>query len=366
MLIVAGLNLNQINPRVWDKSSPYYLKDLKAVMLSYAQIHPRLKTRAQMMKEGIRSVLNIPDEIKIYLDNGAFNFAMKGFDAPVADYEEFVDATKPDWKPIPQDFIPAPKMTLKEQRECLKQTMDVNLAFKHDGFVPVIHISRVLKKYILEIRNCDELNKKTSIAIGGIVPNLLRAPKALSHSKILENLINLRKEFSDRTIHIFGIGGISTLHLAALLEIDSVDSSGWRNRAARGIILLPGKTERTISELGSWHGRKLNEKDDEELAACSCPACLRFGLEGLKSGGTSGFSNRATHNLWVLLEENSWIQEKIAEGTYDDLYKERVDHSSYRLLIDELVKKKKRLISKSERLQPALDFLRKEAWRKSY
>ncbi len=61
-----------------------------------------------MMSEGIRSVLNIPEETQVFLDNGAFNFAMKGFDAPVKDYEEFAEQTKPDWKPIPQDFIPAP------------------------------------------------------------------------------------------------------------------------------------------------------------------------------------------------------------------------------------------------------------------
>jgi 7-cyano-7-deazaguanine tRNA-ribosyltransferase len=348
LLIVAGLNLNQIHPKVWDKTSPYYLEDLKAVMFSYAQIHQKPKTRTQMMNKGIRAFLNIPEEIKIYLDNGAFNFAMKGFDAPVKDYEDFVEETKPDWKPIPQDFIPAPKMTVDEQSECLRQTMDVNLAFKHDGFVPVIHISKVLQNYILEIKNCSELSQKKSIAIGGIVPNLLRAPKALPHSEILRNLIDLRKEFSNRTIHIFGIGGISTLHLAALLEIDSVDSSGWRNRAARGIILLPGKTERTISELGSWHGRKLDEEDEKALTTCDCPACLKFGIEGLKLSGTNGFSNRATHNLWVLLQENKWIQEKMTDGSYSDLYKERVQTSSYRLLLDELVEKKSQIISPEE------------------
>ena len=340
MLIVAGLNLAQLEPRVWDKSSPYYLEDLNAVMISYAQIHRNSRTRARMMSEGIRSVLNIPEEIQVFLDNGAFNFAMKGFDAPVKDYEEFAEQTKPDWKPIPQDFIPAPNMSLKKQKECLNRTMQVNLAFKHDGYVPVIHISKVIKKYIVEIKSSEELSQKESIAVGGIVPNLLRAPKALSHSEILKSLIKLRDEFSNQKIHIFGIGGISTLHLALLLEIDSVDSSGWRNRAARGIILLPGKSERTIAELGSWNGRKLSLEEREILLSCQCPPCKSFGVDGLTAKISEGFRNRATHNLWTLLEEEKWIREKIEEGSYHIFYQERVENSTYRSLIDYLVKEK--------------------------
>ena len=77
----------------------------------------------------------------------------------------------------------------------------------------------------------------------------------------MKKLTSLRKEFPEKNLHIFGIGGISTLHIASLLEIDSVDSSGWRNRAARGIILLPGKSERSIAQLGSWKGRKVSEEE---------------------------------------------------------------------------------------------------------
>ena len=53
----------------------------------------------------------------------------------------------------------------------------------------------------------------------------------------------IRKGFPGH-IHAFGIGGIVTLHLAAALGIDSLDSSGWRQRAARGLINLRGRGER--------------------------------------------------------------------------------------------------------------------------
>lgn len=340
MLIVAGLNLAHLEPCVWAKSSEYYLSDLQAVMISYAQIHKKPQLRLRMMSEGIRSVLSIPDETKVYLDNGSYNLSRTGGDAPIAAYEEFVEKTKPDWKPIPQDFIPSPKMSLAKQTNCLEKTMAVNVAFEHDGFVPVVHISRVFNKYLSELKKNEKLMAKKSIALGGIVPNLLRTPKALAHKTLLRSLKNLRKEFSDKAIHIFGVGGISTLHLAASLEIDSADSSGWRNRAARGIIQLPGKSERSIADLGSWKGRQLSEEESTLLETCGCPPCKKYGIEGLTVPKSKGFYNRATHNLWVLLQENKWIEEKQSDGTYWSSYEARIENSVYRGLIDSLAQTK--------------------------
>ena len=40
MLIVAGLTLKNLKPRVWDAASSYYLRDLRAVMLSYQRLSP--------------------------------------------------------------------------------------------------------------------------------------------------------------------------------------------------------------------------------------------------------------------------------------------------------------------------------------
>ncbi|MGI8467774.1 MAG: hypothetical protein ACR2N3_04910 [Pyrinomonadaceae bacterium] len=340
MLFVAGFTLKCIEPRVWDKTSPYYLPDLRAVMVSYAEIHQMPKMRKQMMRESIHAALGIPSDIKVFLDNGAFGLSRKGLEIPVEEYEEFVKEAKPDWRPVPQDFIPVPSMSLYHQRKCLQRTMKVNTDFQHDGFVPVIHISRVIDKYISELKANEKLVAKPRLAIGGIVPNLLRAPKAIPHQKILQNLIKLRDEFSDKEIHVFGIGGISTLHVAALLRIDSVDSSGWRNRAARGIILLPGKSERIITQLGSWKGRTVSEEENKILFNCQCPACQKFGLDGLTTPASQGFRNRATHNLWTLLEEAKWISEKLDSGEYKHLYQERLEGSTYRQLVDYLAARK--------------------------
>ena len=42
--IVAGLSLKNLQPRVWDPSSEFYLSGLSAVMVSYAEFH-RMKAR---------------------------------------------------------------------------------------------------------------------------------------------------------------------------------------------------------------------------------------------------------------------------------------------------------------------------------
>jgi hypothetical protein len=337
LLVVAGFTLKCIEPRVWDINSPYYLPELKAVMVSYAEIHQMRKLRRTMMDEGIHSALNIPVGIKIFLDNGAFSLSRKGMEISIPEYEEFVKEAKPDWRPVPQDFIPAPNMSLKQQKLCLQRTMKSNVDFQHDGFVPVIHVSRVINIYIKDLKSNENLMAKSSLAIGGIVPNLLRAPKALAYTEILKSLINIRREFADKLIHIFGIGGTATLHLASLLKMDSVDSSGWRNRAARGIIQLPGSGERTIAQLGSWNGRKLNEAEVEKLAECKCPVCQRYGLEGLTAKASIGFRNRATHNLWVLLQEELWINKHLKRNSYKQNYQTHLDNTIYRPLIEFLV-----------------------------
>lgn len=339
MLVVAGLSLSNLKPRVWDAESPYYLPNLKAVMVSYADFHKAPLRRKWAMERGLHAYLGVPDNVKIYLDNGSFFFLSREGGTPQKEYEEFVEAAKPDWRPVPQDFIPVPAMTTAEQQDCLIKTMNVNRAFSHDGYVPVIHISRVLGEYITQVKAHDRLAAKPSIALGGIVPNLLRASKAMSHKDMLAGLRSVRNEFAESHIHVFGIGGTATLHIAALLGFDSADSSGWRNRAARGMVQLPGSGERTAAALGNWRGRSPSKNEWARLRRCKCPACQTHGVRGLKVNGQAGFCNRAVHNLWVLLEEVRWLERWLGESieAYVQRYRSHLDNTTYLPLIEEIV-----------------------------
>jgi tRNA-guanine family transglycosylase len=216
--------------------------------------------------------------------------------------------------------------------------MAVNCAHQHNGYVPVIHIGRHLEKYLDQLHTEELLATKSKIALGGIVPNLLRAPKAMSYADVLANLYMVCSELKEMQLHVFGIGGTATLHLAALMSVDSVDSSGWRNRAARGIVQLTGRGERIVAELGNWRGRRPDKEEWQILANCHCPACEKYGLEGLKANRLYGFCNRATHNLWVLLEEARLIEQHLTAGDYADWYIEHVENSVYLPLIQKAMK----------------------------
>ena len=67
MLLVAGLSLKNLKPRVWDVNSPYYLPQVQAVMVSYADFHRMPTHRRAAMVQGLRSYLGIPTPTKIFL-----------------------------------------------------------------------------------------------------------------------------------------------------------------------------------------------------------------------------------------------------------------------------------------------------------
>lgn len=75
----------------------------------------------------------------------------------------------------------------------------------------------------------------------------------------------------------------------------------------------------------------------DQLAVCLCQACRTHGPDGLRARGTHGFANRATHNLWTLLEEGRWIEQRLAAGTYAADYRDHLDNTIYRPLIDDIV-----------------------------
>jgi 7-cyano-7-deazaguanine tRNA-ribosyltransferase len=335
--VVAGLSLRNLQPHVWDPQSPYYLPELRAVMVSFADFNRAPAQARRAMANGLHAFLGAPAAIAVYLDNGAFSFMRREAATPREEYAAFVHAANPDWYPIHRDYIPAPMMTLTEQRACLARTMAVNRADAGNGAVPVIHISRVLGEYVAAMGADDALMAKPALALGGIVPNLLRAPKAMPYPEILRGLIETRATFAAKALHVFGIGGTATIHLAAILGMDSVDSSGWRNRAARGIVQLPGSGDRMVADLGKWRGREPNAAEWERLAACTCPACRAFGLEGLRASGVAGFCNRAAHNLWVLLREAEEVSARLADGTYAAWYAGHLDNSIYLPLIRQAV-----------------------------
>jgi 7-cyano-7-deazaguanine tRNA-ribosyltransferase len=92
-----------------------------------------------------------------------------------------------------------------------------------------------------------------------------------------------------------------------------------------------------VADLGSWRGRKPDAKEWEVLAEYKCPACKQYGVDGLKANLVDGFRNRATHNLWILLEEAGLIQEHLITGDYENWYLTHLNNTLYRPLINKLL-----------------------------
>lgn len=338
MLVVAGLSLKNWKPEVWRNDSPYYLSSLRAVMVSYADFFRDGTARHGAMDCGLRAYLGVPKEVDIYLDNGSFYFLGRRRKLAEQEYDAFVSKATPTWRPIPRDYIPTPDMSLAKQRECLRLTMDVNRSYQHNGYVPVVHVGLLMDEYLKGISDNEQLAAKPALAIGGMVPNLLRASRAIAYRDVLAGLSLVRQTFRKKRLHVFGVGGTATVHLAFLLGMDSVDSSGWRNRAARGIIQLPGSGDRMVAELGKWRGRRPSDAEWDWLYSCSCPACHGSGVDALKGDGIEGFCRRATHNLWVLLEEARWITSQVQQATYLSEFKQRLNNSIYLPLVEEASK----------------------------
>jgi len=315
MIVVAGTSLKQLEPRVWDVNSPYHLAGLSAVMVSYAEIAKAKTFRETATQQGLRAALGAPSSVKVYLDNGAFSVIRSGKRPNATAYWAFVQTAKPDWYPIPADYIPLPNMSSAKQYNCFRNTMHYNRTYSFDGCAPVIHAGGKLDNYIQAFSAHASLRIKPILALGGLVPQLLQTKGARPKTEAIDSIIKVRDWFKG-AIHVFGIGGTATLHLAAILGLDSADSSGWRNRAARGIIQLPGRGDRLLTQLGTWRGRELSTEEYDMLAACPCPGCAEAGIEGLKATGTPGFSRRATHNLHVLLVELEEIEKRPASNTY--------------------------------------------------
>ena len=332
MLVVIGTQLDHA-PKFWDKSSEWYLPEAKAIMISFADFYKSKCKQKAAMDKGLKEYLGVQSDMLVYLDNGSFAFWRQGQKRPVEEYVQFVKETRPDWYPIPTDFIPHPQLSRAEQELLFEKTMQMNIEYGPRGYVPVIHAGDWLEDY-LEALDRNRVSLSGGVALGGLVPRLLTTKGAASRKKVID-AIKQARDYIPTELHVFGIGGLTTLHLAAALGVDSIDSSGWRNRAARGLILLPGRGERSVVPLGNWRGVEVSDDEIQMLELCGCPACRKYGLTGLKAyntrgnkegrgDGTSGFNRRAIHNLWTLLHEAAEVDARLAKGEYGTWYREHM------------------------------------------
>ncbi len=231
---------------------------------------------------------------------------------------------------------------------------------KNDNFsiLPVIHGHnfKMIDYAIKRIRNV--LNEPIkAVGIGSLVP-MLKTVKNSDNAGGKENFIRillyLRKKLPNSFIHAFGVGGTMS-YLAYLCGIDSLDSTGWILKASRGVIQLPGISDRFLKkkshsrpyliENRSISGSEeiINEK--KIFMECECPVCSKYRENGKwnytdwikKRNDFDKYTKesrmkRVIHNLWLYQNELKNIRKATINNNIIGFVEKRLQNSRYRSL----------------------------------
>lgn len=310
-------------------------------------------------KEGIRNFLEYDGPIM--MDSGGFQFQKKDtIDINPIRIMNLYEKSRPDIGVIldhPLDLI-----SEKKNGERLLSTMkNTGIMLKNNGNVvllPVIHGYATDDIYQLIEYIKDIIGDPTLIGVGSLVP-LIKAlngrkefimskesivekmgppkAKALTGFYMVEIVKLIRREFPRSFLHVFGVGGVTTMHLMFSLGVDSIDSIGWRLKAAYGAIQLPGVGDRFVSPKKRKR-TKLSESDLILLGECECPICrqqeLARRIELLDNTDSSTFYNRAIHNAWVFQRELKETQDMIERNCYFTSVEKKLRRSPMKKFFD--------------------------------
>jgi len=339
------LNNTKINtPIFWfgtlynSKPYPWEHFSVETVLLNAYDI--LLKTNSKKNIGPIKSHLRT--DSAVLMDSGGFQF--QNSNRMSIEPEEILDfyrESKPDIgvvldHPLTTEEV---KDNLKRWRTTLKNTKFM-LENSHDILLmPVIH------GYTLKmVKNaCNEIKKICEpeiIGVGSLVPILKQFKnssiiKELNGKKSTEFLIDaiklVREEFQDSLLHVFGVGGATTMHLMYSIGVDSIDSIGWRMKAAFGAIQLPGMGDRFISP--NKRRRGMSEKDISLLGDCRCPVCKGRStiqkMRALDNSKKNTFMERAIHNAYVFNEENKEFIINLKKDNIDNFMENRLKGTKY-------------------------------------
>ena len=312
-------------------------------------------------KEGIRNFLEYDGPIM--MDSGGFQFQKKDtIDINPIMIMNLYEKSRPDIGVIldhPLDLI-----SEKKNGERLLSTMkNTGIMLKKNGNVvllPVIHGYATDDIYQLIEYIKDIIGDPTLIGVGSLVP-LIKAlngrkefimskesivekmgppkAKALTGFYMVEIVKLIRREFPRSFLHVFGVGGVTTILTIFSCGADSVDSVAWRLKAAYGAIQLPGTGDRFMSPRpNSPKSRKVIQNDEIELLKkCKCPICSSYKrTKWLMKHLDSSFEARAIHNAWVFLQEVDTLRHAIKIGRVKALIRSRASktHRLSSLLIE--------------------------------
>jgi len=237
---------------------------------------------------------------------------------------------------------------------------------EEDSFtiLPVIH-GHDIKKLNYAISGLENIigELPKALGIGSLVP-MVKAVRNSSSTGGKKNFINiliyLRDKLPKTFIHAFGIGG-TMAYLAYLCGADSIDSNGWILKASRGVIQLPGTSDRFLRKKSHnrpylLNSRKIrgNKKTINEIdlfMKCTCSICEEYCTDGIWSQQdwirkredfdqytAESRMKRVVHNLWLYQNELKLIKQAIKDKKSIDFIGKRLQNSIYKGLFQDVIK----------------------------
>lgn len=295
-------------PRPWK----HFLID--GLMVNAYDILRRPKVCSKVLEMNVHRFLDFSG--LIMMDSGGFLFMkQESLKIHPKDILELYRKSKPNFGVI-LDYPLNPNLSSNEvkrrQKVTLKNTeyMIKNFDESNPELIPVIHgySSHSIRWFLNELFRIGNFK---IYAIGSLVPSVFSQRGARRLYNVIRLVTYVRRKLPDKIIHVFGVGSTLTMHLMFYLGVDSVDSSGWRKKAAYGAIQLPGIGDRYITrKKKSKNYPDLSVEERKILDACKCPVCKEHSLEDLMHS----FKLRALHNAWVHQNEVENARKLIKEG----------------------------------------------------
>lgn len=345
---VLEINGKQIHtPILWlgqiinGVPKPWEYFEVDALMVNACDIINQYgRVSEKIMNEGIHKYLNFNGPV--LMDSGGFLFQKKK--ELTVQPREILDLyyySKPDFGVVldhPLNTSASYYLNMKRWKKTLANTAYM---FENNGSVALMPVTHGYGKTRIR-RACDEIKdtigEPTMIGIGSLVPLIksgwIGRKNNGSGRKFLVDAIKIvRNEFPDAFMHVFGVGGTTTMHLMYALGVDSVDSMGWRMKAAHGAIQLPGIPDRFLSPRTRKTGKgriSISGYDKKILSKCQCPVCREKTLKQQIKLLDNEFKLRALHNAWVFYSERKSAVKNIQKDTYREFALDRMEKSTFK------------------------------------
>ncbi len=318
-------------------------QNIRGLMLNAYEIIKSVKHKKTIFENNIHDFLNF-DGI-VFMDSGGYLIQKKqDFEIEVEDVLEVYRKSDPDLF-VSLDHPFSPEKSYQENQKNWKNTMK-NYEEMHEIFpniVPVVH--GYTKKQLKNACDILESYECPVIGIGSLVP-LMRSTNGTKHigknsgfsdekwykSKhfVVDSINYVRKRFPERMLHVFGIGSASTMHLMFALGVDSIDSMGWRLKAAYGAVQLPFTADRFLSDLDGKRGNRpiFSNEQKRRFNDCNCGIHQEYDYDYIDVT----FEPKAIHNAYIFLQENIKAIEAITNENYKSFVNKRLERTIYKKL----------------------------------